>query len=285
MTRRLPALLLAGVLAAAHPALAVETPRAGQADPRIKTIDYDPQQVVRLVGAFRTATEIQFGDDETILHAALGDTSGWDVDARKDILFLKPKAARAPTDLIVTTRTGEGETRHYIFELSTRSGSTGQRARDTFFVVRFRYPQQEKTKAVAAISAAEDAVQRQMLQFKLDRAALDGPRNLAYELQGSLAIAPSEVSDNGLFTVMRFPGTQALPAVYTVAPDGSERLTPFDVRGEFLVVHQTAAQLRLRRGREALCVFNDAYRPVVAPPATGSAAPDVERTLKEGPKP
>jgi type IV secretion system protein VirB9 len=285
LIRHLPPLLLAGVMTLSHSAHAVETPRPGQADPRIKTINYDPQQVVRLVGAFRTATEIQFGEGETILHAALGDTSGWDVDARKDVLFLKPKTVRAPTDLIVTTSTGEGDTHHYIFELSTPAGPTGQRAPDTFFVVRFRYPQQEKAKAVAAISAAEDAVQRQVLQFKLDRAVLEGPRNLAYELQGSTTIAPSEVSDNGLFTVLRFPGTQPVPAVYAVAPDGSESLTAFDVRGEFLVIHQTAAQFRLRRGREALCVFNDAYRRIVAPPATGTAAPDVERTLKEGPKP
>ena len=70
-----------------------------------------------------------------------------------------------------------------------------------------------------------------------------------------------------------------------MTPDGSEGLTPFDVRGEFVVVHQTAAQLRLRRGRETLCIFNTAHRPYGSPPATGTTAPDVERTLKESPKP
>jgi type IV secretion system protein VirB9 len=266
------------------PAWAVETPRPGQADPRIKTVDYDPQQVVRLVGAFRTATEIQFGDGEAIGHVALGDTTGWDVVAEKNILFAKPKAVRAPTNLIVTTSAADGATRHYTFELITRGGPTGARNPDTFFVVRFHYPLEEKAQVSAAVSAAQSLLERQVLQFKLERAVLEGPRNLAYELQGSTAIAPSEVTDNGVFTVLRFPGSQAVPAVYAVAPDGAETLAAFDVRGEFVVIHQTAAQLRLRRGREVLCIFNTAYRPYGAPPATGTTAPDVERTLKGDPK-
>jgi type IV secretion system protein VirB9 len=277
--------VLALLLALAHPAGAVETPHAGATDPRIKTVDYDPQQVVRVVGAFRAATEIQFGDGETIRHVALGDTTGWDIVAEKNILFAKPKAVRAPTNLIVTTATSDQSIRHYTFELVTRGGATSARTPDTYFVVRFRYPQTDKTLVAAAISAAEAALQRQVLQFKLERAVLQGPRNLAYELQGSAAIAPSEVTDNGVFTVLRFPGTQAVPAIYAVAPDGAETLAAFDVRGEFVVIHQTAAQFRLRRGREALCVFNTAYRPDAQPPATGTTAPDVERTLTEGPKP
>ncbi|WP_372784657.1 TrbG/VirB9 family P-type conjugative transfer protein [Phenylobacterium sp.] len=268
-----------------HSAGAVETPHAGHADPRIKTVDYDPQQVVRLVGAFRTATEIQFGDTESIRHVALGDTTGWDVVAERNILFAKPKAVRAPTNLIVTTAAADGAERHYTFELVTRAGPIGARAPDTFFVVRFHYPVQEKAQVLATLSAAEAALQRQVLQFKLERAVLEGPRNLAYELQGSSAIAPSEVTDNGVFTVLRFPGAEGVPAVYAVAPDGAETLAPFDVRGEFVVVHQTAAQLRLRRGREVLCIFNTAFRPYGSPPTTGTTAPDVQRTFKDTPKP
>jgi type IV secretion system protein VirB9 len=282
---RLAATAAALLVLAAAPAWALETPRPGQADPRIKTIDYDPQQVVRIVGAFRTATQVLFSDGETIRHVALGDTSGWDVVAETNILFAKPKAVRAPTNLIVTTTTAAGETRHYTFELATRGGPTGRRAPDTFFVVRFRYPAQEKAQVSAALSAAEQALQRQILQFKLERGVLEGPRNLAYELQGSAAIAPSEVTDNGRFTVLRFPGTQPIPAIYSVTPDGTESLTPFDVRGEFVVVHQTAQQFRLRRGRETLCVFNTAYRPAGPDLGTGTSAADVERTLKEAPKP
>lgn len=273
------------LLACAAPARAVETPRPGVADPRIKTVDYDPQQVVRVVGAFRTATQILFSTEETILHVALGDTSGWEVAPEGNVLFAKPTAVRAPTNLIVTTQVAGGETRHYTFELSTRGGPTTRATPDTFFVVQFRYPQAETARLRQVLSADAQALEARIVQLKLDRGVLEGPRNLAYQLQGSAAIAPSEVTDNGRFTVLRFPGAQAIPAVYTVSPDGSESLVPFDVRGEFLVVHQIAAQLRLRRGREVVCVFNTDFRPAGAPTGTATAAPDVDRTLSEAPRP
>lgn len=283
MIRSLAALLLAA--ACATSAAAEETPRPGAADPRIKTIDYDPQQVVRIVGVFRTATQIRFAPDETILHVALGDTSGWEVAPETSILFAKPVAARAPTNLIVTTRAEAGETRHYTFELTARAGSAARGAPDTFFVVQFRYPETEKRLLAKALSAEAQALEARVLQLKLDRGVLEGPRNLAYEVQGSAEIAPSEVTDNGRFTVLRFPGAQALPAIYAVSPDGAEALVPFDVRGEFLVVHETAAQLRLRRGRAVLCIFNLAYRPAGRPTGTATAAPDVDRTVRQEPRP
>jgi type IV secretion system protein VirB9 len=270
--------------AAGPPAGAVETPRPGAADPRIKIVDYNPQQVVRLVGALRTATQVRFAPEETIQHVALGDTSGWEVAAETNLLFVKPSAVRAPTNLIVTTTTTTGETRYYTFELSTRSGATRRGSRDTYFVVQFRYPAQAAARLDATLSAEARALEARIVQLKLDRGVLEGPRNLAYQLQGSTAIAPSEITDNGRFTVLRFPGAQAIPAVYAVAPDGQETLVSFDIRGEFLVVHQTAPQLRLRRRREALCVFNLAYRPDGVPAGGGTAASDVERTLQETPR-
>lgn len=278
MMRRLGLVLAAAAMAVAAPALAVETPRAGAADPRIKTVDYDALQVVRIVGRFRTATQIRFSAEETILHVALGDTSSWEVAPETNILFVKPTAPRPPTNLLVTTRTAGGETRNYVFELAARGGRASA---DAFFMVQFRYPEAERRTLQAALSAEARALERRVVQLKLERGVLEGPRNLAYALQGASAIAPSEVTDNGRFTVLRFPGAQALPAVYAVSPDGTEALVPFDVRGEFLVVHQTVAQLRLRKGRQVLCVFNLAYQPAGRPTGTATAAPDVDRTLRQ----
>src|SRR3990167_3074564 len=117
---RLTAIMAALLLSATPPAaLALDAPKAGPSDPRIKVVDYDPWAVVKVVGVFRTATQILLGEDETILHVALGDATGWDVVAEKNILFAKPKAPRGPTNLIVTTSRATG-TRNYTFELYTR---------------------------------------------------------------------------------------------------------------------------------------------------------------------
>lgn len=273
--------VLAGAPCACH---AVETPRPGPVDPRIKTIDYDPSQVVRVVGAFRTATQIIFAEEEVIAHVALGDSSGWDVVAETNILFVKPKAPRPPTNLIVTTKLG-GAVRNYTFELATRSGPISRNAPDTFFVVRFRYPDQDRSDLVKALSDEAAALDQTLTQWKLDRGVVEGARNLDYVLQGSAAIAPSEVSDNGRFTALRFPGAQPLPAVYVVNPDGAEALVSFEVRGEFIIVHQTAALLRLRRGRQVLCIINRHPPAYGVDLGTGTATSQVTRTLKGAARP
>lgn len=266
-------MLLVGVLTAliGQTALALDAPKAGPSDPRIRVIDYDPWGVVKVTGVFRTATQILLGDDETILHVAVGDAAGWDVAVEKNILFVKPKAAHGPTNLIVTTTYPGGE-RHYTFELSTRAASAKSTA-DAVFGLRFRYPAQVADAAIARLQA-------RILELELDRAVVEGKRNLDYAVEGATALQPSEVSDNGRFTVLRFPGNQQVPAIYQVESTGTESLVPFDVRGEFVVVHAVVRQLRLRRGRDVLCIWNQAFEPYGSAAGTGTAAGDVERTDK-----
>lgn len=276
---------LAGLFAlVTSPALAEETPRGGPTDPRVKFVEYQETQVYRVVGTFRTATQIVLGADETIEHVALGDTVSWEVAVAGHILFLKPRERAGPTNLIVTTNRG-GELRNYAFELTARRGPIGSTSANTYFQVRFRYPRDEAERA-ARMRATQEAQRVAALQANAVRGALDhgvieGPRNLNYKVQGSSELQPSEISDNGQFTVLRFPGNHEIPAVYLVRPDGSETLVPFDVRDEFVVVHMVAAQLRLRRNREVLCIYNQAPRPYGVDPGTNTASPHVERTIQD----
>ena len=62
---RLAAAVLASALALAPAAHALDAPKAGPSDPRIKVIDYDPWGVVKVTGVFRTATQILLGEEET----------------------------------------------------------------------------------------------------------------------------------------------------------------------------------------------------------------------------
>lgn len=251
-------------------------PIARVADPRVRTLTYDPQQVYRIVGALRSATQIVFAPDETIEHVALGDSATWEASPQGNVLFLKPLAVRRATNLILTTRRRD-QTRHYAFELITRSGEIGRATPNTYFQVRFQYPEDEKADAGRRLDAEAAGLEQLVTRLKLDRGVLSGPRNLDYSIQGSSALAPSEVSDNGRFTVLRFPGSQPLPLIYSVGPDGAEGLVAYDVRGEFVVVHSVHQQLRLRRGRELACVRNRGFNPLTPATGTGTSAPDVER--------
>ena len=111
-------------------------------------------------------------------------------------------------------------------------------------------------------------------------AVVEGPRNLNYTVQGSSRLQPSEVSDNGQFTVLRFPANQELPSFFTTNPDGTESQVPFDVRDEFVVIHTVAPKLVLRRGKEVLCVFIEAVQPYGVNFGTNTASSSVERTTR-----
>ncbi|MNK14011.1 Type IV secretion system protein virB9 precursor [compost metagenome] len=262
-----------GALALAGPTLAQETP-----DARMREVVYAPGEVYRVAGAFRTATQILFSPEETIRHAAIGDSLAWEVAAEGSVLFLKPRERHPATNLLVVTDRA-GQARHYAFELVARE--PGGRA-SIAYQIRFLYPDDDRARAAAGVARAADLAEEHLISLELQQAALQGPRNLAYSVQGDSRLQPSEVSDNGRFTVLRFPGAQSVPALFEVGEDGSEKLVPYDVRGEFVVIHGTARGLRLRRGASVLCIFNEAWDPRGAATASGTASPSVERALTGG---
>ena len=153
-------------LASPYAAHAVEVPRGAASDPRVKFVDYEEAQVYRIVGTFRTATQIVLSEDESIQHVALGDTVSWEVAVAGHILFLKPRERAGPTNLIVTTSRG-GTLRSYAFELTARSGPITGRNGQAYFQVRFRYPRDEAARA-ERLRAAQIAMQAACRQKMLD---------------------------------------------------------------------------------------------------------------------
>lgn len=268
----------------ASSALAEETPRGGVHDTRIRYIDYDTDQVVRINGVFRAASQIVFGEGETITSVALGDTVSWEVAPADNALFIKPRERAPATNLIVVTRRSAAA-RTYTFALTARDGAISA-GTDAQFIIRFRYPAEE---AAAARNAEMQRLALQMLMVEaggvkiaLEAAAVQGPRNLDYAIAGSSDLAPSEVTDNGQFTIMRFPRNQAIPAIFTTAPDGTESVVPYDVRGEFAVIHQVGREFRLRRGQAIACVWNNAYDRYGPDNSSGTASPEVQRNIDAG---
>lgn len=281
MIRLRTALLAAALLSAASPVLAHASIQADVSDSRMIEIDYAPGSVYRITGAFRTATQVVFSPDEIIRHVAIGDSVSWEVAAEGSVLFLKPRERLQPTNLLVVTERA-GQARHYAFELTARDARDSMRPA---YQIRFRYPADAQTAAALALEAATVAVERRLVDLALQQGALEGPRNLAYSVQGSTALQPSEISDNGRFTVLRFPANQPLPSIFAVSPEGEESVIPYDVRGEFVVIHSVSPGLRLRRGRTVLCIFNDAYDPRGSATGTATASSRVQRTLSPGARP
>jgi type IV secretion system protein VirB9 len=279
--RKIMSLSAALFVLSSMPAMAEQTPRQLGPDQRVREVNYTDGNVIAIRSAFRTATQIEFAPGEQIKFVAMGDTVSWEVAPADNSLFIKPRERAGTTNLIVVTDF-EGEKRNYTFELTA---ITGAKNGGSFFKVRMRYPIQEAAAARAAVAkqqlAAALAAQNSATKLALDIGVLEGIRNLNYKVQGSSAIQPSEVSDNGQFTVMRFPNQREVPAIFTVNPDGSEATASFDVRDEFVVLHGVYKEIRLRRGKVVLCIYNESPNYYGRDPKTDTASEIVERTTTE----
>ena len=276
---RLIALSVVGAAAitlAPHPAFASETPIPGAKDTRVRNVNYDPDQVVAIVGSFRHAIEIQFGPGETVTQAALGDTVSWQIAPVGNIVFLKPRERAGGTNLIVVTN-ANGTPRTYHFNLTLGTGAT-------MYGVRFRYPREERATAALQVQLAQaqtaKSIETNITIAALDHAVIEGTRNMKYTVQGDAALQPTEISDNGEFTVLRYPGHADIPSIFAVDVDGTETIVPYDVREDFVVIHAVYRQLRLRRGTAVLCIYNEAPLRNDRGDRTGTVSNVVERRVK-----
>ncbi len=240
---------LVATLALTHGAFAAEAPKPGLLDPRIRTVFYNPEQVVLLKGYFGYQMMIEFGAGERIENVSIGDGVAWQVTPNKkaDLLFLKPVDHGDPTNMTVVT-----DRRRYVFELVS-SPRDGARAADIAYVVRFLYPPDPAPPKLDPPPPPQ-APER---------------RNTRYSYTGSRAALPSLVFDDGHFTYFQWPDNVPTPALFLVAPDGSESIVNYSVRDGYQVVEQTAPRFVLRNGKEVTTVINEGWRE----PSPGDLAP------------
>lgn len=279
--RWLPLAGLAAALAAG-PALADQVPRSAGAHPNVRTVPYNPLNVVRVVATPTTSTQIVFAPDEEVTQVSVGDDAAWLVEPTGNMVFVKPAEVRAPTNATVVTRRADGSRRSYQLRLvaARAGGGDADGEGGATFALAFTYPGDAAAARSAAAQRNAALGLERAAQQRLALAWADGPRNWRYVAQGSAMLEPTSVSDNGRVTAFRFPGNMRLPTIYTVAPDGSETVVPTQQVGDVTVVQTTAQQFVLRDGREALRIVNQAFDPVGRDPGTGTGAPDVVRQVR-----
>ena len=213
-------LLAAALLVAASPLGAQVRPKPGPGDPRIQSIEYSADQVFQLQGAPGYALNVELSPDEQVENVAVGDNNAWQVSAnrRGDHLFVKALTGGVSSNMTVTT-----SVRTYVFELTPVSGSG-----EVPYTVRFRY---------APVAAAEE---------ETPGAAAEG----RYRLGGDKALRPSEISDDGTHTYIKWPRDRSLPAVYGVTETGAETLVNGMMReGDVFVIDDIWNKLVFRVDR------------------------------------
>jgi type IV secretion system protein VirB9 len=249
--------LVAACLLAASPTFALDVPNPSTSDSRVRSVNYNEWDVVRVVGTVRTAVQIVFAQSEEILDVGGGDTVAWEFKPRGNILYLKAREPHPPTNLQIATVRSDGTTRTYSFELITREGDIMVNNRDVYFQVRFRYPRDEAEARREARAAERQAAQEQAARSRLSASvAHSGTKNWQYLAAGSRNLQPSTVYDNGDMTVLTFKRSNRLPSVYMVGTDGEERLANTTVHRNEVIVHGVAHEIRLRLGREVAAIYN-----------------------------
>ncbi|MBY5405948.1 P-type conjugative transfer protein VirB9 [Rhizobium leguminosarum] len=270
------ALLVAGLSTTAS---ALDIPRGASQDGRIRFVDYQPYNITKIVGTLRSSVQIEFAADEEIAHVALGNSVAWEVAPAGNILFLKPRENQPVTNISVVTTRRDGSTRSYQMELTVRDG-TVEAGQNTYFYVKYRYPADEAERRRLDAAARAQAAQAGEADKVLALHEAYGPRNWRYSAQGSAALEPQAVYDNGKVTTFAFAGNQEMPAIYMENSDGSESLVPKSVENNLVMVHAISRKFILRRGSDVLCVFNEAYDRIGINPDTNTTSPSVERVVK-----
>lgn len=249
-------------------AWAAVLPDAVPGDKRVRTVQYDPDNVVTIYGDIAVATMILFEKGERVEDMDGGDTGAWmlGVLAQQDGITVKPKASVVGGNINVRTNR-----RIYNFELVL-----APKKQPAFMRVQFRYPAPPPVAASpAALAAAERARVDKLL------AATPVVRNRRYTLQGSGELAPVMVWDDGATTYFSFAANTRVPAIYAVGSDGAEHLENVSVDSTGLVqVHGVRPRFALRIGATVTCVFNEGYNPRAAAPATNTVSPQVTRVIK-----
>jgi len=240
--------IVLAALAIAMPAQAAQVPTPGKLDARIRVVDYNADDVVRVTGFPGYQITIQFAADERIENVALGDSMSWQVTPNKkaNLLFVKPMASTGNTNMSVVT-----DRRNYNFELVAKPAKLASRS-DLTFSLRFRYAQPPVPVAKAATVEPQLPPERW---------------NFAYRFRGSKANVPVRVYDDGRSTYMQLAEGVPTPAIFVVGIDKRETLVNFAVRGQAIVVDRVSPHLVLRHGRQVTHVYNEGIRPQPAPPA------------------
>lgn len=249
-------------LLAAALALVLATP-AHAGDARIAHHRYVTDEVVRIPGRAGIQSTIAFGDDERIENVAIGDAASWQVtpNKRANMLFLKPLAPRARTNMTVVT-----DRYAYCFDLVAAPGAA------PLYVLRFTYPDEPKRAQGGTQPTLTDEEARALAE-KPAEAQLDPARlNFAWKAKGKASVLPARVYDDGQSTYLTWAPQSPIPAIQLRNEVGTEGPANFAVRGDVIVIEGVPRVIVLRSGRDLGMLERTAPPAAPAAPSPAVAA-------------
>jgi type IV secretion system protein VirB9 len=254
------------LLSAPH-AKAEVVPSRGLTDSRVRSAQYDGDQVYRLHGYVGYQIDLEFEAGESFVGLGAGDIEGLAYFGQDNHLFLKPKAAKVSTNLTVLTNR-----RRYQIDYTAQAQHPTLDDPDVIFALRFTYPAMPSR-------AAEEAAAKH-IDSDLASASAQRHQNIDYWYCGGPGLRPIHASDDGVHTRLSFAANADLPAFFVKGDDGSESLLNFSMDGGDVIIHRVAHQFILRRGKLTGCIVNKGYVGNGVRLDSGTVTPDVERHVQ-----
>ena len=236
---RIPAAALAFAL--------LSTPAFAATDPRLQSIHYELDKVVKVHGRLGYQSMIEFAPGESIENVAVGDSSAWQVtpNKRANLLFLKPLSAKARTNMTVVT-----DQRTYLFDLGVATAGT-----TPLYNLRFTY---------GAPPPAPSAKPLQRIAYPTllangtpgPPAVVQPKLNYDWKGKGDKEIIPDHYYDDGHSLYLQWKAGAPMPALFEREEDGRENLLNYRQQGAFIVVDAVPNTVVMRLGKETAVLIN-----------------------------
>ena len=278
---------------------AIDIPKSTLFDKRVVYTNFNKDDVFQIFAKNGYTTVIQFAEDERILDMASGFSSGWDIQDRRNFVFIKPKSYESnfavdelgetinkkmiidpnqndwKTNLIVLTNK-----REYVFNLDLNID------KNSYFKFTFKYPEDELYKKQQKDKLKKEFLEKNEIKEELNRTAI--PRNWDYYMnqnKDSENISPTFAYDDGQFTYLGFNNTKDIPSVFLYENDKESILNTHikkDGNYDVLVIQKTAKQFVLRSGDRIVGIWNKSFGINPKEVQQTTISKDVQRELVDG---
>lgn len=209
----------------AAPAIAEVSPASMGADARVRSVFYNPVDVVRLDTHLRVNTAIELGAGERIDSVLLGDSEAFEVEvlSNRTTVSVKPVIAGADTNMTIYTG-------RRVISLAITEG----RSRSPTYRLVLRYPESSMARPARATTT-------------------QGLRDIGYAWSGDAALKPTHIWNDGEATYFAFaPGLR--PSIFGVDARAREVTLNSGTRGSIVRVPGLRSAYSIRIGTQVLCI-------------------------------
>lgn len=226
-------------------------------DSRIKTIVYNPNEVIELTFHYGFQSFIEFEEDEEIEVISLGESFPWKITPVGKRMFIRPLQINTNTNMTIIT-----SKRTYMFQLKSDSYE-GKGDEELIYSVRFFYPDANtkiptmENKKYAGLDSLNMNNQAEK-ESVLDNFKKGTVLNFDYSMTGeNRVIRLKKAFDDGINTYFEFGDQNLIPVIHIVENNGSESIVKYFRDGPYIVVNKVHLQFSLRITGQVLCVFNN----------------------------